>query len=274
MVKERYPSVVLIENKNYGFPKEITLVSESTGTFVCLLKLIRLLRNVIEEWVVFMNNNPNAGIVAPKLLNADGSLQLSCKHFPSLWKTFCKASGLHRIFGRIPVFSGEEMTNINDKILQTVDVVAGACMMVRRRAIEMVGLLDEKFFFYGEDVDWCRRFKNNEWEIFYNPSISITHLGGASSKNENDHFDVQIDVARLQYFHKYNSPFYCMLHLVITLLDQTIRLCIFSLLQVMTLGKVAAFAKRNRTFRKKFEWTFQQISQRLSFHSKMHNGVF
>jgi len=127
--------------------------------------------------------HPEAGIIGPKLLKPDGSMHLACRRsFPTPSVAFYRISGLSRLFPKSPHFGRYNLTYVDPDRAIEVDSVCGACMLVRRTVIDRVGLLDERFFMYGEDLDWCLRTRQLGWTVRYEPAIVVQHQHGASSR--------------------------------------------------------------------------------------------
>lgn len=179
MVRKEFPQVKLVQNKsNLGFAKANNqAIRESKGKYILLLNPDTIVqRDAFQNMIEFMNTHPQAGVVGSKVLYADGSLQLSCGHFPSLQTEFFHSTLLEEIFSKSPIIGNFRMTNWDHNSIKEVDWVSGACLLVRKAAIEDVGLLDEAIFMYAEDVDWCYRIKNGSWKIYYFPQSKVTHL--------------------------------------------------------------------------------------------------
>jgi GT2 family glycosyltransferase len=127
--------------------------------------------------------HPEAGVIGPKLLRPDGSMHLACRRsFPTPTVAFYRISGLSRLFPKSPRFGRYNLTYVDPDLPIEVDSVCGACMLVRRTVIDRVGLLDERFFMYGEDLDWCLRTRLMGWTVRYEPGIVVHHQHGASSR--------------------------------------------------------------------------------------------
>ena len=186
MVKEKFPSVILIENsKNEGFVKANNKgIQASRGRYVLSLNNDTvILGNALDTLVKFMDNHPDVGACGPKVLNSDGTIQHQCKRgFPTISSTLSYFFGLHKIFPKSKVFGHYLMTYLNPDEVNEVDALSGACLMVRREVIERVGLLDEDYVMYGDDLDWCYRIKKAGWKIYYVPQAKIIHYGGRSSR--------------------------------------------------------------------------------------------
>lgn len=133
--------------------------------------------------VHFLDSHPEAAVVGPKLVRADGSLDLACRRsFPTPGVSLYRLSGLSRSFPRSRRFARYNLTYLDPDQTAEVDSVAGACMLVRRTAIASVGGLDERFFMYGEDLDWSLRMKERGWKVYYYPAVVVRHLKGESSR--------------------------------------------------------------------------------------------
>jgi N-acetylglucosaminyl-diphospho-decaprenol L-rhamnosyltransferase len=129
-----------------------------------------------------LRSHPEAGIVGPKLVRPDGSMHLACRRsFPTPSVAFYRLTGLSRVFAASQRFGRYNLTYVDPDVSIEVDSVCGACMLVRHRVIERIGLLDEQFFMYGEDLDWCLRAREAGWTVRYEP-IVVRHQHGAASR--------------------------------------------------------------------------------------------
>ena len=136
----------------------------------------------LDGLIAYMEAHPDVGAAGPKLLLADGSLDLACRRsFPTPAVAFYRMIGLSRLFPRSPRFGRYNMTFLDPDIETEVDSVVGACMIVRTAVVREVGLLDEAYFMYGEDLDWAYRIKQYGWRIMYVPSVTVHHYKRASS---------------------------------------------------------------------------------------------
>lgn len=186
MVRERYPDVRLIANsENVGFPKACNqAIANVTGTYVLLLNPDTLVvGDAVSNLADFMDRVSDCGAAGPKVLNPDGSLQLACRRsFPDPLAAFFRVTYLSRLFPRHPLLARYNLTFADpDRILE-VDGLSGSCMMVRRSVIDLVGMLDEEWFMYGEELDWCWRIKQAGLSVFYFPESVIYHYHGAASR--------------------------------------------------------------------------------------------
>jgi GT2 family glycosyltransferase len=187
MVRERFPSAMLIcPGRNLGFGGANNLgLRAARGRYIVLLNSdTEVPDGALESMCDFMDAHPRVGILGPKLLNPDGSVQLSCRRFPS-YRTalFDRYSLLTRLFPRNPYSREYLMTDTGHSDTREVDWVSGACLMARREAIEEVGPLDEAFFMYAEDVDWCYRMHQKGWKVVYYPEARVLHHVGRSTRS-------------------------------------------------------------------------------------------
>jgi GT2 family glycosyltransferase len=224
---EKFPQIRLTVNReNLGFAKANNIgIMQSTGRYICLSNSdISVLDDCLDRIVDFMDQNPRAGVVGPKTLNGDGSLRHNCQHFPSLWNLYCRAVYLHRLFPRRKLFNSGIMYYFDHQSVMRCQVLPCCFYMVRREALEDVGLLDERFFIYAEDKDWCKRFWDKGWEIVFLPTAEVIHYAGKSSANAPIRFQVEKLKADLQYWKKHHSRI-CLLFLyAILLLHHGIRI--------------------------------------------------
>ena len=182
MVTHDFPTVRLITNPdNRGFARANNqAIGVSSGRHALLLNSDAVLvGDTAQTMVRFLDAHPRAGMVGAKLLNPDGSFQASYNDFPGLRHEFLVLSGLARWFLPSTYPSYPEARS---RERRSVDWIGGACLMVRRQAFETVGLLDEDYFMYAEEMDWCYRMKRGGWDICYLPEARAVHGSGASSR--------------------------------------------------------------------------------------------
>lgn len=187
MVESKFPMFKLIRNgQNLGFPKGNNIgIHAATGKYIFLLNSdIKVLDGCFDALADYLDVHPDIGMIGPKILNGDMTHQSSCRRFPTLWNNFCMLGGLSRIFKRSKFFSGEHMFYFEGDRLMDVDVLVGCFWAVRRKALEQFGLLDEGFFMYAEDLDWCRRCWKSGWRVVFFPVAKAIHYRGGSSAKQ------------------------------------------------------------------------------------------
>jgi GT2 family glycosyltransferase len=197
----------IINKKNVGFAAANNQgIKVSIGKYVLLLNPDTIvLTNAIEILCRFMEEHPNAGIVGSKILNHDMTLQPSCKNFPSILTIFFENSGLYSIFPCKKYIGNKYFRFSDHNHIKKVDSVMGACLMTKREILSHTGLLDESYFMYGEEVDFCKRVKNAGWDVFFCPDAKIIHYGGQSSKLAFQKNLIEEHKSRILYMNKYFS---------------------------------------------------------------------
>ncbi len=185
MVTADFPTVQLIQNvRNHGFAAACNQgIRACASDFILLLNPDTLLkRATLQKLSDIMRAQPNIGACGPRVLNTDGTLQPSCRRFPTLGAMACDELGVSRLFPRSRLLARYRMQNWLHDENRDVDQVMGSCLLVRRTALEHVGLLDEHFFLYFEEVDLCLRLQKTGWRVVFIADQNVTHLGGESSK--------------------------------------------------------------------------------------------
>ncbi|MBU1148901.1 glycosyltransferase family 2 protein [Patescibacteria group bacterium] len=178
MVKEQFPWVKLIENPyNTGYAAGNNVaIRQAQGKYVMILNPdITILNQSIMELYHFMEKNPKAGLIGPKLINPDGSTQMSCRRFPTIKTIIYRRTPLGKLPGAQKLLKRFLMIDWEHRDAKQVDWLLGACLFTKREAINKVGLLDERFFLYFEDVDWCRRFWQAGYKVYYLPQAEMVH---------------------------------------------------------------------------------------------------
>lgn len=235
LVETQFPQVQLIRNnENLGFARANNIgIWASAGRYVCLINSDVIVQDgCIEKLIEFMDKNPSAGLAGPRIFNPDRTLQYSCFHFPSIWNNFSQVLGLNKLFPASPFFSEQIMKYWLHDCERRVDALNGCFWMIRRKAIDEVGLLDENFFFYGEDIDWCKRFHNAGWEVVFYPEAAVIHFGGASSSNAPVRFYIEMQKADLRYWRKHHGRLGQSAYWMIILLRQSVRLPVYVLIYI------------------------------------------
>lgn len=160
--------------------------------------------NALAETVRFLVEHHEAGVVGPKVVKLDGSLDLACRRsFPTPSSSFFKLTGLSKLLPKSKLVARYNLTYLGDNETAEVDSVMGAYMLVRSRALEQAGLFDERFFMYGEDLDLAFRIKERGWKVFYYPAIEVLHHKGAASRKQSDRSIREFYRAMHVFYHKH-----------------------------------------------------------------------
>ncbi len=260
MVNRDFPQVKLIQNeKNAGYSRANNqAIKDSKGRYVALLNPDTvLIEEVFSPLVEYADRHDDIGAIGPKVLCRDGkTVQNVCaRNLPNLYYDFCRLSGLSRRFSGTQLFGGEYQSYWDHQTSRYVEGLLGACMLVRKTAIDEVGLMDEKQFMYGDEIDWCRRLLDAGWGIYYDADASIIHCGGESSNQVKVFAGVEAEKALKYYYWKHNGQWYALL---------------FSLeLGILTFGKyvwsVLFKSKSPRVkelmniYKSTFTWSFREL---------------
>lgn len=212
MVRQEFPQVLVIANQeNVGYPAAnnqglIALGAQNSPPPRYSLLLnpdTELPPTALADMLRFMDTNPQVGAAGPKLVLPDGSLDLACRRgSDSISALFYRIVGLSSLFPKSPRFGRYNMTYLDENEMAEVDSVVGAFMMVRGTAIAQVGLMDDQFWMYGEDLDWAKRMKDVGWKIVYYPAVQVLHVKRASSK-QNPRAQIEFYRAMLIYYYKH-----------------------------------------------------------------------
>lgn len=199
-----------VNTHNLGFARAVNqALAQGNGKYAVLLNPdTRLTSAFFESTFQFMETHPDVGILGPRILNSDGSLQNSARAFPNpLTALFGRTAVLSRLFPDNPLTRRNLVSLCSDgKTEMEADWVSGACMVVRREAIATVGPMDERFFMYWEDADWCRRMWQKGWRVVYFPEVAVFHEVGGSSRNSACRSALEFHKSVYRLFEKYAMP--------------------------------------------------------------------
>jgi hypothetical protein len=207
-IEARFPQVQLIRNQsNLGFAKANNIgIAASKGKYLCLLNSdVVVPAGCFETMLAYMEQHPDIGVLGPKMISPDGGVGQSVAKFPTVWNSLCCALAFHRVFRQSEALGGYMMEGFPYDRIEDVEVLTGWFWMVPRGALEQVGGLDERFFMYGEDIDWCYRFHNAGWRVVFFPEAKALHYGAASSAQAPTRFYVEMQRANQQYFRKHHG---------------------------------------------------------------------
>ena len=219
MVRREFPAVHLIAspvNGGYAYANNLalrqTLAGCSPGAepprHVLLLNPDTVVPpDGFATMVRYLDEHPQVGVAGPKLVRQDGSLDLACRRsFPSPEVAFYRMLGLSQRFPRSRRFGRYNLTYLDPEQTAEVDSVVGAFMLLRTSVIRQVGLLDETFFMYGEDLDWAYRIKERGWKVVYYPAVTVLHLKGQSSRQAKARSTREFYRAMLIFYRKHYAP--------------------------------------------------------------------
>lgn len=251
-VKKKFSQVMITENKeNLGFAKANNLaLRKMNGRYAVLLNSdAKLTDGAVETIISFMYKNNEIGICGGQLLNANGSKQNSIANIPNLATELLNKSLLRRLFPK--KYPGKEH-NFKEPI--EVESIVGACMVVRKDAIDDVGLMDEDYFFFLEETDWCLNMRKKGWKIFYHPEAKIYHIQGQSAKKVNIGARIEYWRSRYLFFQKHYGLFIAGILMAGLLMRLFISYFLVSLLAVGSLFTHKKAMEKLKLYTKIFLW--------------------
>jgi hypothetical protein len=208
MVRQEFPNVDLTINPaNLGFARGNNLaIARANARYVLLLNPdTEPEPGSLTQLVRFMDAHPEAGACGPKLLNSDGTVQPNGAKFPCLLREFLGVTGLRRL--AMPLYERKMGYGREDfDVLCEVDQVSGACLLVRSEVVRQVGPLDERFFMYYEEIEWCRRIKQAGWKVYYVPEARVVHHWMGSARQVSKQMTAQLFKSQLLYYQKTSGP--------------------------------------------------------------------
>ena len=182
VVRELFPEARVIEQQNLGLAAGWNAgMAVASGRYFLILNADAwLTEGALERLVPHADEHPDAAVVGPRLLNTNGTLQRSVRGFPTLWRLATEYFFLRKLAPRTRLLNAFYAGGFEHDEARDVEVVMGACMLVRREAVEQVGPLDDAFFLFSEETDWCYRFRQAGWKVRFFPGAECVHVGGAA----------------------------------------------------------------------------------------------
>lgn len=210
LVQEKFPQVHLIANpSNAGFTIACNQgIAGSSGRYVLLLNPdTELQPGALPLMVDYLREHPEVALLGPQLLNPEGSVQSSRRRFPSLATALVESTPIQwRLFPELPLLRHFSYLDLPEGEVQEVDWVTGACLLIRRETLSQIGLLDERYFMYFEELDWCLRAKRAGWKIMYLPTAKVVHHAGKSSEQDLARRHIRFNDSKCKYYTKHYGP--------------------------------------------------------------------
>ncbi len=227
MIRDRFPWVHLAANReNSGFAKANNQgIALSKGEYVLLLNPDTLLHdNSLKTLVTYLDDHPTVGAVGPLLENPGGTLQVSCYPTPTLLREAWRLMRPDRAVGH----GAYPMHAWSTSQARTVDVVQGACLLVRRQVFDQVGVLDEDYFIYTEEVDLCARIRQAKWQIVWVPTAKVIHYGGQSTRQVATKMFLHLYASKVTYFRKHFGAMTARFYKLILAMASLLRIVVLS----------------------------------------------
>jgi len=215
LIKEKFSKIKFVHfSKNVGYAKVVNAgIKKSQGKYILILNAdILVIKDAISKMLEFLENSPEVGIIGPQLLTFSNRFQNSCFRFPTLSVILARRTFLGKLNWGKKKINHFLMQNEDFSSTRNVDWLQGSAMLVRKEAIDKVGLMDERFFMYLEDADWCRRFWQDGYKVSYLPTAQMSHYYYRVSKKWNGFLDVFLNkytrihlISAMKYFWKWRN---------------------------------------------------------------------
>lgn len=263
MVRHYFPEVHFIGNReNTGFSRANNqAIRMSSGRYIALLNPDTvLIEDVFTPLINYADQFEKIGAIGPKILRRDGrTIQYSCaRKLPTLYFDFCRLAGISKKFSKTRLFGGEYLSHWDHNSSRNVEGLVGACMVVRKKTIDQVGLMDENQFMYGDEIDWCKRMLDDGWIIRYFAGASIIHYGGESSRQVKVTTSIEAEKAKMYFYSKHYGRLYAGAF--------CLQVCMFNFSKYM--WSVLANRKNSRwkelqtIYKSTFAWSLREIINR------------
>ncbi|MBI4319513.1 MAG: glycosyltransferase family 2 protein [Chloroflexi bacterium] len=256
MLALEFPWAKLIANpQNVGFTKANNqAIIQSSGRYVLLLNPdTEVLPGGLERMAGFMDLHPDVGMLGPQLLFPDGTVQSSRRRFPTMVTALIESTVLQRWLPNHPSLNAYYVADRSNDEVQEVDWVVGACLLVRREVIEQVGILDQRFFMYSEELDWCYRAKRASWKVMYLPEAKVVHHEARSSDQNVLTRNIHFHNSKCEFFAKHHGPWqglalrvFILLTFVFLIAEDTAKLLLISRNRSMRRQRIAVLAAAAR----------------------------
>jgi GT2 family glycosyltransferase len=257
-IRENFPKTRIIENNaNLGFAKANNVgIRASLGDYVLILNPDTIVHEAsLDKWIEYADRHPEAGAFGCRILNPDGSLQISARPFPTVRSYWLSALYLHKLAYLGKFFASDLYLGWDSMKEQEIDWQSGCCLLFRRDVLTKINGFDEQFFYHFEEVDLCRRAKNLGRKILYTPYPTVTHLGGQSVNRFPIRFQLEKTRNQYRYFYKHFGRFGALNCKYISLTRLWVRQLGFALKYAFTRDQV--IAARLKMYKTAIRWNLK-----------------
>ena len=201
---------IILNDSNLGFSKSINIgLDNSSGEYICILNPDTYIKkNCFNQLKKYMDDNLSISAITPKIINSDGSIQISCRRsLPKIVNSMYKMVGIDKLFPKNKYISNYNLLYLDEEEINEVEVISGAFMFLRSEIVKKVGYFDELFFLYAEDIDYCHRIKNNNNKITYYPLAEAIHYKGKSADSVPFKAIYEWHSSMIKYYTKYQDEY-------------------------------------------------------------------
>ncbi|HET9905374.1 MAG TPA: glycosyltransferase family 2 protein [Anaerolineales bacterium] len=227
-----HPGVSIeVSHQNLGFGRANNRAASSAqGRFWLLLNPDTIVHEgAIDTLVRYLEGQPQVAAVGPRLVNADGSLQPSIERLPTLYNEWWRLLHLERLYS----ITQYPQSKMNSRLPQIVEVLSGACLLLRRESVEIGGLFDEEYFMYSEEIDLCDRLHQDGWELHWVPEAVVTHIGGQSTRQVALPMFIELYRNKVKFFRKRRGRVAAWFYKLILFQAAFIRYMLGNLIQIL-----------------------------------------
>jgi GT2 family glycosyltransferase len=259
MLRQEFPQAdvrLIVNASNRGFAAANNQAFDAAhGRYFLLLNNDTVvLPGAIDQMVAFADAHAQAGMVGCRLLDPDGSLQPSCRSFPGLRIMLFRALYLDKLLPHNRWTGANYLSYWPHDTVRAVDVASGCCLLARRAAVEQIGPLDERFVFYFEETDWCRRAWQAGWKVYFTPAAQVIHYGGRSSSRQPATMSVLYLDSLIKYFRKHHGLLAACVVWLLATLEASLRLGYWTLSSVLRPQKQAHTAHKIAQYGPALHW--------------------
>ncbi len=236
LLRKEYPEVAVLRNtENRGFAAANNLALRSLETpYVVLLNPDTVVSpGAFDAMIDYLDAHPDVWVAGPRMRNGDGSDQRTGVRFPTIWILVCETFALDRLFPRTHLFGRQRELYADPSVAREVEYQQGSCLMARSEAVRNVGLLDERFFMYFEETDWCYRMRGQGGKVMYVPVGDVVHFGGSSDAHYGEQKILYYYASHLRLYRKYRTAPQCAILRVFLVVRSLVRMAGWSVVRVM-----------------------------------------
>ena len=257
-VNELYPDVISISNqtrKGFGFSQNRAFEQSKGRYFLVFNEDMVILPNALDKMIDRIKRDEAIGALGCRLLNTDGTLQHSCSYFPSIFsEIFKNLFPYHFLFPKSRFRSNMYYWDHDEE--RDVDAIKGCCMLIPRKIIEKIGLFDERFILFSDEIDLCKRIKQAGWKVLFSPSVEIIHHGRMTVDMMITESNRHYWESKIKYFKKHHGQFQAFIVRIVNLAGITLRILGWQIMRFVQYSKKQTANEKIKNYRKLYSFLF------------------